>query len=221
MLSREDSTARTQRSGNFIRWGLCTCWRNQASFGRPGVSRGASVAVTIGYTTWLRFPVRPTVRWHWPRRAATLGELSEGLRHQVRANAVAGRKQTVWSHRPATIARLGSYSSQSRVIRRSDPRRASAMLHVENAATARTALTAAHESSMSGEELRRINGLGIQYIRLFPGSLVAVHTAGTPSPRSRCLEPSRSQQSAPCQPQPCLMLFLVGVRSSSPEATVR
>lgn len=91
-------------------------------------------------------------------------------------------EQTVVSS-AATIAAPGILQFAVESHQEGEPaRRASAMLHAleempQPPGYDTNALTAAHESSMSGEELRKMfNSLGIQYGPAFSG-LVAVHTA--------------------------------------------
>lgn len=111
----------------------------------------------------------------------TLGELSE-VRDIKFEQTLLLDEQTVVSS-AATIAAPGILQFAVESHQEGEPaRRASAMLHAleempQPPGYDTNALTAAHESSMSGEELRKMfNSLGIQYGPAFSG-LVAVHTA--------------------------------------------
>lgn len=111
----------------------------------------------------------------------TLGELSE-VRDIKFEQTLLLDEQTVVSP-AATIAAPGILQFAVESHQEGEPaRRASAMLHAleempQPPGYDTNALTAAHESSMSGEELRKMfNSLGIQYGPAFSG-LVAVHTA--------------------------------------------
>ncbi len=100
--------------------------------GRSGYTQHPWLGDHRIHNAWLRFPVRPTVRWQTAAARTTLGELSEV--RDIASQTLLLDEQTVVHH--ATTPRLGSYL-QSRVIRKASRRWASAMPYsIEDAAAA-------------------------------------------------------------------------------------
>ena len=189
MLSRERRTTKrtAPRHWPFIHCSArtCTCWRNRsATCGRarsaPWRTRGLP---TTRFTAWPRFPVPPTARWHWPRRARRLGDASEVRDIRFEQTLLLDDETLVSAGASVVSAR------RSRLRGGDPPRTANASAGRARFCTPREDDGTSHRrttwppcwrtirTALDGAELRKaFDSVGIQYGPAFSG-LAAVHIA--------------------------------------------